>query len=367
MMHSSSPKIFALLHALTAVFLLQLTASRSMAAIVVESGDFVTKATNLESLAFGTGSNLYVAPTQNQRNDFAALAATLLAGDLNAADTQAMALNYDLVEFTDNVSQTVYYGLTEQLVNGQPTRGWGSFFVNFDAVTAALVQAPHPKFDSNTPEIAARAFRLAGARGFMLAGAHRNANGPGTADVAHLPTSIFQEVHTAWNGAQGENTAWSIHGFNIDNDDHEAFPLDTDAVISNGDGGISAEILATNNEFESAGFVTYAYNTLNVNDLLNVAVNGAVPGNTFSSLGGTTNVQGDHSRGLGGTFVHVEMEQSVRLTGEANRILAASAIADAILATALIPEPATHTLALIGIAYLLRLRRRLAGRTISAG
>jgi hypothetical protein len=361
MLTSSLPRIFALLGVGAATLLLQLTAARSMAAIVIESGDFVTKAISLESLAFGTGSNLYVAPTQNQRNDFAALAATLLAGDLNSADAQAMALNYNLVEFTDNVSQNVYYGLTEQLVDNKPTRGWGSFFVNFDAVTAVLVQAPHPKFDSNTPEIAARAFQLASARGYLLAGAHRNANGQGTADVAHLPTSIFQEVHIAWNGPQGENTAWSIHGFDIDNDDHEAFPLDTDAVISNGDGGISAEILAMNNEFESVGFETYAYNTLDVFDPLNVAVNGAVAGNTFSSLGGTTNVQGVYSRGLGGTFVHVEMEQSVRLTGEANRIIAAEAIADAILATALIPEPTSQTLALIGFACLCRrIRRRIS-------
>lgn len=323
-------------------------------AVLIEVGDFVSKVEALEDLTFTSGSGLYVAPTPADRNQFAALAATLMAEDLVAADALAAALNYDVIQFTDNVSGDVYHGLTEKLVMGAPTRGWGSFFVNFNPDTTALIQAPHPRFDTNSPEIAARIFRQAGSLGFLLAGAHRNANGAGTADVAHLATSIFQEVHMAWNGLSGEHMAWSIHGFD---DANHAFPAGTDAVLSNGDGSVSTEVVALDAEFEASNFLTFAYNTLPALDPLNVTVNGVELGTTFSSLGGTTNVQGIYSRDLGGRFLQIEMEQSIRFSAP-NRLLAANAIANAILATSLVPEPSSAVLALVGFSAIAAARKR---------
>ena len=106
-------------------------------------------------------------------------------------------------------------------------------------------------------------------------------------------------------------------------------------MLSNGDGSISDEIIRLDGLFEAEGFLTYAYNTLPVGDPLNVLVNGGVSGATFSSLAATTNVQGIYTRSLGGTFVHVELEQSIRFD-MGNRDLAATAIANAINP---IPEP----------------------------
>ena len=122
----------------------------------MESGDFVVEVQDLKDLAFGTSSGLYVAPTATEVGDFNTLAATLLSGNVTGADTQAAALDYDLVEFTDTISGRVFHGLRERLVGGAPTRG------------------------------------------FLMTGAHRNANGIGTADVADLTNTIFHEVHTAW-------------------------------------------------------------------------------------------------------------------------------------------------------------------------
>ena len=51
---------------------------------------------------------------------------------------------------------------------------------------------------------------------------------------------------------------------------------------------------------------------------------------TNSSLGGTNYVQGVHSRGTGGDFVHVELEQSIRFDA-GNRTLAATAIGEAMV------------------------------------
>ena len=313
-----------------------------LTAEVIEVGDFIDHVETLRDLTFASGSGLYVAPTAGQQTSFATLAATLLSGDTAAADTQATALDYELVQFTDNVSGNTYYGLREE--NNTPTRGWGSYYVNLNATKENLIEAPHPRFDTNSWEIAGRIFRDSDSRGFLMAGAHRNANGQGTADVAHLANSIFQEVHEAWTGQAGERTTWSIHGFD---DANHAFPAGTDAVISNGDGSVSSEIVALDARFTEQGFVSHAYNTLDVADPLNVAVNGNESGATFASLGGTTNVQGVHTRSLGGTFVHVEMEQSIRFDAN-NRVLAATALTSA-MEDAAVPEPHSWALLLLAV------------------
>ena len=138
----------------------------------LETGDFVAEVSRLKDLAFGSGSGLYVAPPAQEQTDFSTLAATLLGGNVAAADTQAAALNYEVVEFTDNVSGDVYHGLREQLVGGQQTRGWGSYFVNFDFQADAVVEVPHPLFDTNTWDVGAKSFRNADARGFFTDGVH---------------------------------------------------------------------------------------------------------------------------------------------------------------------------------------------------
>ncbi len=102
-----------------------------------------------------------------------------------------------------------------------------------------------------------------------MSGAHRNANGTGTADVAHLNESIFHEVHKAWNSITATTKPWQIHGFNIAN---HFFPAGTDAIISNGDGTVSSEIITLDDSFDSNGFLTYAYNTLSPTDAVNVNV-----------------------------------------------------------------------------------------------
>jgi hypothetical protein len=300
---------------------------------VIENGDFVSHVQSLRDLTFDKNTGLYVAPTDTERKDFALAAATLLSGEIATAEIQAAVVNYEVVQYTDNVSNDVYHGLRE--VNNTPTRGWGSYFVNLSATHEALLEAPHPRFDTNSWDVAARAFRDSDSRGFMMAGAHRNANGVGTADVAHLSESIFQEVHKVWIGGSAERTAYSIHGFDLDK--HASFPTDTDAVLSSGTGMVSTFVNTLDDQLNAAGFLSYAYNTFDANDAANVAVNELVVGTTFSSLGGTTNKQGVYSRGLGGQFVHVELEQSIRFD-ESNRIIAAGAIASAITA---VPEPSS--------------------------
>lgn len=331
------------------------------AAFIDDNQSLVTLVDELKSLAFGSNSGLYQAPTMQQLNDFSALATALrqakTLAQLQTLVAPADALGYDVVRLND--AGQVYYGLREHLVANAQTRGWGSYFVRQGDARAAMVQAPHVLFDTNTPEVAAKTFVQSEARYLLMAGAHRNANGDGTADVAHLADSVFLEVHKAWNGPGGEVIAWQVHGFDLDG--KPQFPADTDAVLSNGTGTVSPQIVALDAAIQALGpaWVSYAYNTLDINDPLNVQVNGNVDGETFggvNGLGATTNVQKNYSVGLGGLFVHIELEQSFRLTGAANRQLAADALANAIVATTPIPEPAAALS--LGLGTLMMFHRR---------
>ena len=309
------------------------TAQVHGAAIPLESGDFVAEVTRLKDLVFESGSGLYVAPSVQEQTDFRAVADALWAGDTAGAQALAAGLGYEVVEFVDNVSGSAYYGLREVLTNGVQTKGWGSYFVNPSFEADALVEVPHVLWDTNSWDIGAKSFRDARARGFLMAGAHRNANGKNTADVAHIDESIFHHVHESWIGGSSATDAWQIHGFDLDK--HVSFPAGTDAVLSNGDGSVSSEVLHLDERFDADGFLAYAYNTLNPNDPLNLLVNDGVDGTTFSGafdpndkgLAGKTNDQGIYSRGLGGIFVHVELEQSIRESG-VNRDLASGYLSE---------------------------------------
>lgn len=93
---------------------------------------------------------------------------------------------------------------------------------------------------------------------------------------------------------------------------------------------MSTNILILNQEMEAHGIKAYAFNrNMASNDLLNIEVNEGVPGTTFTNLGARSNVQGIFSRGLGGTFVHVETVTFLR-TNDPSRAITATAIARSI-------------------------------------
>ncbi|MCA9177360.1 MAG: VCBS repeat-containing protein, partial [Planctomycetales bacterium] len=277
--------------------------------ILVESGDFVAEVERLKGLAFGSGSDKYQVPNSVQLTAFRDGANALLAGDLTAAATQTWDLGYQLVRFTDTTVNQQYLGLRERLVGGEQQQGWGSYFVFPGATDNALVEVPHPIADLRSWEVGAIAFRDSNARGFLLSGAHRDANGADTADVAHLADSVFQQVHQSWNDVNGATTTWQVHGFGIGN---HAFPAGTDAVISNGTGGVSGEVVTLDQRLEGLGLETYAYNTLAASHPLNQLPNDTLDGTTFASLGATTNVQRQHASTLNATFVHIELERNIR-------------------------------------------------------
>ncbi len=251
-------------------------------------------------------------------NAFRHVASAMAWGNVHAAARQAAKLDYEVVEFTDAETKKSYYVLREDLSAVETIRGWGSFIVDPKCRVDVLVEVPHPFADAFTPEIGGVVFAACGAKGFLLAGAHRE-----KADVPDLVDSVFHQVHTAWIGPSAQVTAWQIHGFASVK---HAFPRGAQVVTSTGDGGVAPVVAALDSALEEHGLTSYVFNELPADADENMQLNGGVPGVTFSSLAAAKNEQGRLSRSLGGSFVHIELDVDLRSDG-ASRKLAGSAIA----------------------------------------
>lgn len=331
-------------------------------AVVIEGGDFVDLANERRDVSFESGNTNpgYTDPTMQQQTNFRLLAAAIRIGDTVTADNLAAPLGYEVVQYTDNVSADVYLGVREVLVNGEQTKGWGTYFVNTNATADAMIQAPHIRSETNIEDVIARVFRESGAQFFMLGGSHRSNGGVNNADPADHTDTIFHQVHEEWNGPSGQTVAYQFHGFAFDT---ETFALDTEVVLSNGDGSVSGEVVTLDAAIDGAGFVSYAYNTLNPLDPLNIAVNGVEDGAQFDDLAATTNVQGIFSRSTHGeVFVHIEIITAIRT--DANDLAAiATAAAGAVAQSNAIPVPSPSSLAmgLAGLGVLMKRRGRGRG------
>ena len=326
----------------------------------------------LDDTDFADFGKSYTAPSNAQLTSFATMAGFIAAGDLGSADNIAGGLGYEVVNLTDSVGGGNYYHLRETTSDGKVINGWGSYFFNPNSTRDVLIQAPHILHDTHSYDVATVALIHSGARGMMFNGTHRDSGGAAdsdVADVAHLAQSVFNTVHETWT-TNASVQAWQIHGFDIANSSHATIPAGTDVVLSNGDGSVSQEIKNLDAQFELKTFINdaesiaHAYNTLDVNDPDNAAVNGNVDGDAMKSLGGTNNVQGIYTRSLGGTFVHIELDQSIRLDGTLaedleNRERAGLAIASAIQ---LVPEPSSVVSVIFGAIVLFARRRRVRSK-----
>ena len=276
--------------------------------LIQVSGYFLTEVNRLKKLALPKNSYLYQIPTASHLKRFGELAKALINQDFNSALNLARELNYEVVRFVDTSTQQIFYGVREKLINGEQSRGWGSYFINTSYSTNALIEVPHIIADQQTEKIGAKTFLMASARGFLIAGAHRNANGYNTADVCNPISSIFQAVHEAW--VLSGTKVWQIHGFRLAN--HPNFPSNTQAVLSDGQGTISPEVLDLSQQMGNSNFQPYVYNNLSPSAPLNRQVNQGIKGTIFSSLGGRQNIQGIYCHRQGNAFIHVELARSIR-------------------------------------------------------
>ena len=337
-----------------------LIASSAATAPIDETGSLSAEIDRLKDLVFPKNSMLYVLPTQQNRDDYRALVTSVMNGNYDTASTQAAALSYELVHYHDTDTARDFYLLREALNEyGQQNLGWGNYIWNPGGGKDILIEAPHPLYDTNTPEFAIEVFQGVHGRGYLMAGAHRACMGDGTmgqANVCGHTDSIFHVVHEAWS--LSTTLPIQIHGF--DWDKHTNFPAGTDVVLSNGDGAVPQPHIDLDDSFDDTGLLSFCYNTLPVNDPTNILVNtdwlngGVVSGGAFGSLSAGYNVQGKYTRNTyGAPWIHCELEQSIRF----NDPTLWDPAVDAIVST-YIPEPCTMALITVGVIALAGAVRR---------
>src|SRR5690606_26626152 len=131
-------------------------------------------------------------------------------GEVEEAARLATEVEYEVVEFVESESEGRFLLLREDLNRLAQPRGWGSYLLNPKSELPAIIEAPHPRDDAHSAEVAALVF-LQGAKALLIAGARRD-----KADVPQMVDSVFHQVHVAWTGTLGNVAAWQIHGFAIE-------------------------------------------------------------------------------------------------------------------------------------------------------
>lgn len=230
-------------------------------------------------------SNAYQAPTEAEVVALESLVEGLLLGDRNATADSADALGLEIVEGRTSGGRA-FTAIREQ---SGSRRGWGTVLYSDTGQTVAI-EIPHPKADRSTELLGTELFDRGEARILLIAGAHRDANDDGTADVAHVPTSFFQSAHTAL--VRNEWTTMQFHGFSVDL--HPG--ITADAVVSNGTIEPMASSTQLAADLQTASIEACAYRS-----------------DGCDQLGGTTNQQAS-TGGPDGLFIHVELSDALRGT-----------------------------------------------------
>lgn len=205
------------------------------------------------------------------------------AGHALRAGRLAAPLGYAVQHLSDGDQRAL--ALAERpAAGGHPAHGWGLFVHAPAAPTDLVVEVVHPRADARTAGLGLRAFRATGAGDLLIAGAHREANDDGSADVAHASQSAFQAVHDAL--LHRGVTVLQLHGF----DRARRSRSYRDAVVSDGTRDPSAIARSVARALRAAGLRVCLYR-----------------GERCAQLAATTNVQGVTTRRAGGAFVHLEL------------------------------------------------------------
>lgn len=167
----------------------------------------------------------YVIPAAADLTRFDGMIANLLAGDTQAANDAAAALNFELIHFTDTgAGDNELYCLRELILRGQ-----GFYCVDFDSSSMHHVSVPHPLYDRDTNTESVAVMRGTGARFLSISTSHRCANaaesmcsgttgacgstGPyRVSDAAHNVDTYFHGFGVQVHDRSGTSFTLQIHG-----------------------------------------------------------------------------------------------------------------------------------------------------------
>jgi len=209
--------------------------SQGLYAQTTESGDLVaTIGTIIDNLPGDTGDD-YVPPTNAQLTTWESCLLNLIQKNYGDAELLANQLAYDLVEFTDSGNNQSYYILRSQTGSDNL---WGTYVFNPSACQSNLViQAPHPRNDTNTGDQGIFILKDVGALFYMVAGTHRcnsdtfsSCSGTTStcdngsekfreSDMAHIDNSIFHKTTEILLDKLADPFFIQLHGFSKGTDD----------------------------------------------------------------------------------------------------------------------------------------------------
>lgn len=192
------------------------------ASVVTQSGDLESY---LNGLTFGSENDgFFQIPTAGQLAEFENVVELILQGDYEQADTSALQLGYELVAYTDTVSERLYYILRE--VNPTPsplTVGGGTYIFRPTATYNVAIHAPHPRADLNTSKEAITTFMSGDVRYFMMAGVHRRSHPDAStcqnfsdyrpSDAVHNTAHYFYVAHKAMEDFDNTIHYIELHGY----------------------------------------------------------------------------------------------------------------------------------------------------------
>ena len=261
-------------------------------------GSFRNQISNLEDKMPRADSERYLVPTEQEQTAFADLVSSLEAEDLIRAAHLAAENYYTLNYYIDRGDENAMSYLLREMRPIQ--KGWGLYAFRADSTSNIIIEAPHPRYDRRTPSVALDIYRALDARALLIAGAHRNANADGSADMSHVTDSIFQSVHVALSqevqAVSEEVIILQIHGFHTSK--HAGYPQ---AVFGFG-AKIQPAELALAEKLEAA----LAEQGINV---------GLCTGDVWQDLCGTRNAQASATSGV--VFIHIELDEKMRRKDDA--------------------------------------------------
>ncbi len=282
-----------------------------------QSGSLVQVVENVAENLVARDSEGFRVPTPGQLKAWRVIVESIFSGKPEDAQQmiKQLAFPYELRLFTEKSNGREYFLLVEK---APYKAGWGSYVFDPKAVNPLVIEAPHPKFDSNTEHQAIDAFLQTRASAFLLAGAHRRSNKqpspctqPSSADenslypvsdVAHSVATPFHVVHETLVKVRPKTVTVQLHGMG----ERETCP---NAFISNGSPTVTTNSKSLLSCLTKSGVEAEVYN-----------------GSTRCPLIALTNVQGRFSNGETsdpcrtavntspepGKFIHIEQEPTIR-------------------------------------------------------
>lgn len=190
-----------------------------------ETGDLFTRIETIITNMPGSSGNAYSIPDANQLATWGEVMGHLFKAEYSQADSKATSIGYELIEFTDNSSNKIYY-----ILANASTNYWGTYVFNPNYLIPLVIQSPHARYDTNTGLQGIYIFEEIDALFYCVTGTHRCNNSTTTScsgttsvcgtsgpykisDMAHNTNTVYQNATISLFTHYDSTYFVSLHGF----------------------------------------------------------------------------------------------------------------------------------------------------------